>query len=207
LFKLIPDQNQPPDSPMDKIYRCKWATASAPEVNMPYHDEEWGVPVHEDRALFEFLILDGFQAGLSWATILKKRSHFRKVFDNFEAEKIVAYDEAKIKSLLCDKGIIRNKLKINAAVGNARAFLEIQAEFGSFDRYIWGFVNGETITNTWKHWKDVPAHTKESDAMSKDLKKRGFSFVGSTICYAFMQAAGLVNDHEIACYRYTEVQK
>ncbi|MBN2414867.1 DNA-3-methyladenine glycosylase I [bacterium] len=185
--------------------RCRWATASAPEVNIPYHDEEWGVPVHDDRTLFEFLILDGFQAGLSWATILKKRDHFRGVFDNFKAAAITRYNERKIESLLQDRGIIRNRLKIEAAVKNARAFLRLQEEFGSFDRYIWGFVNGSPIVNAWDSWDDVPATSPESDAMSRDLKRRGFSFVGSTICYAFMQAAGLVNDHEIGCFRYAEV--
>lgn len=192
---------------MIKKFRCRWATASAPEVNVPYHDEEWGVPVHDDRTLFEFLILDGFQAGLSWATILKKREHFRRVFDNFEAAAIARYDDVKVERLLQDKGIIRNRLKVRASIKNAGAFLRVQEEFGSFDRYIWGFVDGSPIVNAWESWGHVPATSPESDAMSRDLKQRGFSFVGSTICYAFMQAAGLVNDHEVSCFRHTEVTR
>ncbi len=183
---------------MDKI-RCGWAKKP---LEIEYHDKEWGVPVHDDRKLFEFLILDAFQAGLSWSTILTKRENFRKAFDYFDYQKIAQYDQKKIDTLLQDAGIIRNKLKINAAISNANAFLKVQEEFGTFDRYIWSFTNGKTITNQWKEMKDVPATSKESDAMSKDLKKRGFKFVGSTICYAFMQAAGMVNDHLVSCFRY-----
>ena len=174
---------------------------------MPYHDSEWGVPVHDDQKHFEFILLDGFQAGLSWATILKKRARFRIVFDEFDPEKIARYDEAKLQSLLADPGIIRNRLKINAAVKNARAFLDIQEEFDTFDDYIWRFVDGKAIVNAWTSFRGIPASTPESDAMSADLKKRGFSFAGSTICYAYMQAAGLVNDHEISCFRRKEIIK
>ncbi|MDK2977396.1 MAG: DNA-3-methyladenine glycosylase [Bacteroidales bacterium] len=186
---------------MDKI-RCGWAKKP---LEIEYHDNEWGVPVHDDRKLFEFLVLDGFQAGLSWSAILAKRANFSKAFDDFESRKIARYDEKKIESLLQDAGIIRNKLKIKAAISNARAFLKVQEEFGSFDRYIWSFTNGKTIVNHWRTMDEVPATSQESDAMSKDLKKRGFKFVGSTICYAFMQAAGLVNDHLVTCFRYMEV--
>ncbi|MCF6184870.1 MAG: DNA-3-methyladenine glycosylase I [Bacteroidales bacterium] len=183
--------------------RCTW-TKNNP-YNIEYHDKEWGVPVHDDKKLFEFLILDAFQAGLSWVTILKKRENFRKAFNNFDYEKIAKYDRNKIEELMKNSGIIRNKLKINAAVNNAKAFIKIQKEFGTFDNYIWSFVNHKTIKNTFKTWEEIPATSKESDAMSKDLKKRGFKFVGSTICYAFMQAAGMINDHEITCFRYDEV--
>jgi len=186
---------------MDKI-RCGWAKKP---LEIEYHDNEWGVPVHDDRKLFEFLVLDGFQAGLSWSAILAKRDNFSKAFDDFESRKIARYDEKKIESLLQDAGIIRNKLKIKAAISNARAFLKVQEEFGSFDRYIWSFTNGKTIVNHWRTMGEVPATSHESDAMSKDLKKRGFKFVGSTICYAFMQAAGLVNDHLVTCFRYQDV--
>ncbi|MGM0408886.1 MAG: DNA-3-methyladenine glycosylase I [Bacteroidota bacterium] len=183
---------------MDKI-RCGWAKKP---LEIEYHDKEWGVPVHDDRKLFEFLILDAFQAGLSWSTILTKRENFRKAFDYFDYQKIAQYDQKKIDTLLQDAGIIRNKLKINAAISNANAFLKVQEEFGTFDRYIWSFTNGKTIFNRWEEMKDVPATSIASDAMSKDLKKRGFKFVGSTICYAFMQAAGMVNDHLVSCFRY-----
>jgi DNA-3-methyladenine glycosylase I len=186
---------------MDKI-RCDWAKKP---LEIKYHDNEWGVPVHDDRKLFEFLVLDGFQAGLSWSTILLKRENFRRAFDDFDYQKIAHYNEKKIESLLQDAGIIRNKLKINAAISNAKAFLKVQEEFGSFDRYIWSFTDGKTIINQWKEMKEVPATSKESDAMSKDMKRRGFKFVGSTICYAFMQAAGMVNDHLVTCFRYKEV--
>jgi len=172
-----------------------------------YHDKEWGVPLHTDRKLFEFIILDAFQAGLSWNTIINKRKNFRKAFDNFDPKKISKYNETKIRELLEDAGIIRNKMKINATVKNAKAFLEIQKEFGSFDKYIWQFTGGITIDNKLKDIKKIPVKTKESDAMSKDLIERGFSFVGSTICYAFMQAAGIVNDHLTYCFRYKEVKK
>jgi len=180
--------------------RCAW-TADNP-YNNKYHDEEWGVPLHDDRKLFEFLILDAFQAGLSWLTILKKRDNFRLAFDNFEAKKIAVYDDLKISELIKNEGIIRNKLKINAAVTNAQAFLKTQAEFGTFDTYIWQFTDHKTIVNHFKTGNNLPATSPESDAMSKDLKKRGFKFVGSTICYAFMQAAGMVNDHEVDCFRF-----
>lgn len=186
-----------------KIQTCAWP-GNNPLMNK-YHDEEWGVPVHDDRKLFEFMVLDAFQAGLSWSTILNKRENFRKAFDNFEADKISLYDEEKIETLLQDAGIIRNKLKIRATVSNAQFFLEVQKEFGTFDKYIWRFTGGKTIRNSCKTMEDIPVSTKESDAMSKDLKKRGFKFTGTTICYAFMQAAGMVNDHLVICFRYKEV--
>jgi DNA-3-methyladenine glycosylase I len=183
--------------------RCGWAKG---ERYIRYHDEEWGVPVHDDGTLFEFLILEGAQAGLSWSTILNKRGNYRRVFDSFDAGKIAKYQAKKIKALLADPGIVRNKLKIASAVANARAFLSVQKEFGTFDRYIWQFVGGKTIVNPWTVRK-VPARTPESDAMSKDLKRRGFNFVGSTICYAFMQAVGMVNDHAPDCFRYKPLSK
>jgi len=170
-----------------------------------YHDKEWGVPVHDDRLLFEFLILEGAQAGLSWSTILNKRDNYRKAFDNFDAEKIARYDARKIKKLLADAGIVRNKLKVAAAVQNAKAFLAVQKEFGNFDAYIWSFVNNQPIRNKVRTMKQVPARTPESDAMSKDLLKRGFKFAGSTICYAFMQAVGMVNDHIVDCFRHDQI--
>jgi DNA-3-methyladenine glycosylase I len=170
-----------------------------------YHDKEWGVPVHDDRLLFEFLVLEGAQAGLSWSTILNKRDNYRKAFDNFNAQKIAKYDARKIKKLLADPGIVRNKLKIAAAVQNAKVFLAVQKEFGNFDAYIWSFVNHQPIRNKFKKMKDVPARTAESDAMSKDLLKRGFKFAGSTICYAFMQAIGMVNDHIVDCFRHDQI--
>jgi DNA-3-methyladenine glycosylase I len=170
-----------------------------------YHDKEWGVPVHDDRLLFEFLVLEGAQAGLSWSTILNKRDNYRKAFDNFDAQKIAKYDAPKIKKLLADPGIVRNKLKIAATVQNAKAFLAVQKEFGNFDAYIWSFVNNQPIRNRFKKMKDVPARTPESDAMSKDLLKRGFKFAGSTICYAFMQAVGMVNDHIVDCFRHDQI--
>jgi DNA-3-methyladenine glycosylase I len=185
-----------------EIIRCHWAQK---EINIPYHDEEWGVPVHDDRLLFEFLILEGAQAGLSWDTILAKRARYREVFDNFAVQKIVRYDSKKVRSLLKDPGIIRNRLKINSTISNAQAFLKVQAEFGSFDSYLWRFVDGKPVKNAWKLHKQIPAKTTISDALSKDLQKRGFRFVGSTICYAFMQAVGMVNDHLVTCFRYTEV--
>ena len=184
-------------------YRCEWAGTDP--IYIAYHDTEWGVPLHEDRKLFEFLILDGAQAGLSWITILKKRQNYRQAFDQFDPQKIARYDTRKIKQLLSNPGIIRNKLKVEAAVLNARAFLKIQKEFGSFDAYIWQFVGGRTRKNRWKKISEIPAYSDESKAMSNDLKKRGFKFVGPTICYAFMQAAGLVNDHTLDCFRYNEV--
>jgi DNA-3-methyladenine glycosylase I len=170
-----------------------------------YHDKEWGVPVHDDRLLFEFLVLEGAQAGLSWSTILNKRDNYRKAFDDFDAQKVAKYDARKIKKLLADSGIVRNKLKIAAAIQNAKAFLAVQKEFGNFDAYIWGFVNNQAIRNKFKSMKQVPARTPESDAMSKDLLNRGFKFVGSTICYAFMQAVGLVNDHITVCFRHDQI--
>ena len=179
--------------------RCIWANN---ELAIRYHDKEWGVPVHDDRTLFEFLILEGAQAGLSWNTILKKRENYRQAFDGFDPARIAQYKASKMRKLLADPGIVRNKLKIASAVGNAKAFLRVQEEFGSFDRYIWQFVGGRPIVNRWQSLGQVPASTKESDAMSKDLKKRGFNFVGSTICYAFMQAVGMVNDHTMNCFRY-----
>jgi len=166
-----------------------------------YHDKEWGVPVHDDRVLFEFLILEGAQAGLSWETILNKRENYRRAFDHFDAAKISSYDKKKVRKLMADPGIVRNKLKIASAISNAKAFLDVQKEFGSFDRYIWQFVGGKPKVNHWKSSQTLPAQTPESDAMSKDLKKRGFRFVGSTICYAFMQATGMVDDHSALCFR------
>jgi len=180
--------------------RCPWSTTDP--IYIDYHDNEWGVPVHDDRLLFEFLILEGAQAGLSWITILKKRDNYRKAFDNFDPKKVAKYDAKKIKSLLANEGIVRNRLKVAAAVKNAQAFLAVKKEFGSFDAYIWQFVGGKTKMNSRKTLKDIPPTTPESDAMSKDLKKRGFTFVGSTICYAFMQATGMVNDHIVTCHRY-----
>lgn len=182
--------------------RCPWATD---ELYVKYHDEEWGVPVHDDRVLFEFLILEGAQAGLSWRTILNKRENYRSAFDNFDAEKIARYTPAKVARLLSNEGIIRNRLKIESAIGNAKAFLKVREEFGSFDAYHWRFVDGKPIVNHRKSIKEVPAKTKESDALSKDLLKRGFKFVGSTICYAHMQAVGMVNDHLANCFRYKEL--
>jgi len=174
-------------------------------LSIAYHDAEWGVPVHDDRRLFEFLILEGAQAGLSWITILKKRPAYRAAFDRFDARKVARYDAPKIAALLANAGIVRNRLKIAAAVTNAQAFLAVRKEFGTFDRYIWGFVDGRTVVNRWRRLADVPARTPQSDAMSKDLARRGFKFVGSTICYAFMQATGMVNDHTTGCFRHTEL--
>jgi DNA-3-methyladenine glycosylase I len=181
------------------LVRCAWASG---ELSIRYHDEEWGVPVHDDRTLFEFLILEGAQAGLSWSTILNKRENYRKAFDNFDPNRVARYDRRKIQQLLQNPGIVRNRLKIASAVENAKAFLRVQQEFGSFDRYTWQFVGGQPLVNKRKSLRQIPASTKESDAMSKDLKRRGFNFVGSTICYAFMQAVGMVNDHSTDCFRY-----
>ncbi|NBC02983.1 MAG: DNA-3-methyladenine glycosylase I [Bacteroidetes bacterium] len=189
---------------MKKLTRCQWAEGQFDEY-IQYHDEEWGVPVHDDQTHFEFLILEGAQAGLSWSTILKRREGYRQSFANFDPEKVATFDEEKIQELLQFEGIIRNKLKVRSAVMNAQKFLEIQEEFGSFNKYIWRFVDGEPIVNHWKSLKEVPATTKESDALSKDLKKRGFKFVGSTIMYAHMQACGLVNDHTVDCFRFEEL--
>ena len=188
-----------------EIIRCAWAGNRDHDVK--YHDEEWGVPVHNDNSLFEFLILEGFQAGLSWTTILKKRENFRGAFDDFNATKMANYNQQKVASLLTDKGIVRNKLKIRSAISNAQLFLDIQKEFGTFDSYIWQFTGGTTIVNKRNSMSDIPVSTLESDAMSNDLKNRGFKFVGTTICYAFMQAVGMVNDHVVGCFRYSEVSK
>jgi DNA-3-methyladenine glycosylase I len=184
--------------------RCSWPQN---DLSIRYHDDEWGAPSHDDRHLFEFLILEGAQAGLSWDTILQKRENYRAALDGFNPERIARYDSRKQQSLLKDPGIVRNRLKIASTVQNAAAFLEVQKEFGSFDRYIWQFVNGKPIVNKWRSGERIPASTAQSDAMSKDLKRRGFNFVGSTICYAFMQAVGMVNDHAADCFRYRQVGK
>ena len=184
--------------------RCSWANSST--LYLEYHDTEWGVPAHDDRKLFEFLILEGAQAGLSWSTILNKRQAYIQAFDNFEPAKVASYDDAKVQALLANTGIVRNRLKIQAAIQNARSFLEVRDQYGSFDTYIWQFVDGKPIQNSWKSLQEIPATTKESDAMSKELKKLGFTFVGSTICYAFMQAVGMVNDHTVNCFRWQEVK-
>lgn len=184
--------------------RCAWTNDD--DLLMEYHDQEWGVPVHEENILFEFLILEGAQAGLSWSTILKKRDNYRRAYDNFDVNKVAGYKNRKIGQLLNDPGIVRNKLKINASIVNAKAVIKIRKEFGSFDEYLWGFVGGKPIVNKWRKLSDIPSHTPVSDAMSRDLKKRGFKFVGSTICYAFMQAVGMVNDHEVSCYRFTTLK-
>ena len=187
---------------MDKR-RCGWARG---ELDIAYHDREWGVPIHQDRLLFELLILEGAQAGLSWSTILKKRPAYRKAFDRFDPKKVGRYSAARVRRLMNDAGIVRNRAKIEATIANARAFLAVQREYGSFDKYIWQFVPGGTpIVNRWKSMSQIPARSTESDAMSKDLRKRGFTFVGSTICYAMMQAAGMVNDHEVRCFRYQQL--
>ena len=187
------------------VTRCAWGGTDP--LYMAYHDREWGVPVHDDRLLFEFLILEGAQAGLSWITILKKRENYRRAFDNFEIETVAAYDERKVAALLADAGIVRNRLKVNASVRNAQVCLAIQKEFGSLDAYLWKFVGSVPRQNRWSKVGQIPSKTAESDAMSKDLLKRGCKFVGSTICYAFMQAAGLVNDHAVECFRYNEVAR
>jgi DNA-3-methyladenine glycosylase I len=185
-----------------KLVRCRWASN---ELNIPYHDEEWGVPVHDDRTWFEFLTLEGAQAGLSWDTILKKRKRYREVLDGFDVAKIARYDRVKIKALLADPGIVRNRLKIQSTISNALAFLKTQEEFGSFDEYIWKFVGGSPIQNKWRHHHRVPAETPLAAGLSKDLQTRGFRFVGPTICYALMQATGIVNDHLINCFRYSAI--
>jgi DNA-3-methyladenine glycosylase I len=188
---------------MTEIKRCDWPGKDP--LYIQYHDEEWGRPVHNDRKLFEAVILDGFQAGLSWLTILRKRENFRKAFDGFDAVKMAKYDEAKIQALMQDAGIIRNQLKIRSAVTNAQAFLKVKEEFGSFNKYIWQFVNHKPIINQWKEMSQLPVSTPESDAMSKDMKKRGFKFCGTTICYAFMQAVGMMNDHTVDCFCYKKI--
>ena len=185
--------------------RCQWAGSDP--LYLDYHDQEWGVPVHDDRVLFEFLILEGAQAGLSWITILRKRPNYRLAFDQFDPQKIARYDEKKIAELLANPGIIRNRLKVEAAVTNARAFLAAQEEYGSFDAYIWQFVDGRPIQNAWKTMEEIPAKSSQAEALSKDLIRRGFKFVGPTICYAHMQATGMVNDHQVDCFRYLEVSK
>lgn len=190
---------------MNQITRCGWVTNDP--VYIEYHDKEWGVPVYDDGKFFEFLLLEFFQAGLSWLTILKKRENFRKAFDDFDYRKIARYDDKKVEQLLNDKGIIRNRLKINAAISNAAAFMKVQEEFGSFSKYIWSFVDGKPIQNSYKSLKEVPANTPLSDKISKDLKKRGFKFVGTTVIYAHMQATGMVNDHTTDCFRREEVKQ
>jgi DNA-3-methyladenine glycosylase I len=185
--------------------RCEWSGADP--LYIEYHDREWGVPLHDDRRLFEMLILEGAQAGLSWITILRKRGAFREAFDSFDPSRVARFDGRKVRELLSNRGIIRNRLKIQSAVQNARAFLEIREEFGTFDRYIWQFVENSPIHNRWKKLQEIPARTQESDVLSRDLKKRGFKFVGSTICYAFMQAVGMVNDHVIDCFRYEQIKR
>jgi len=187
------------------INRCGWSITDP--LMIEYHDNEWGVPVHDDRKHYEFIVLDGAQAGLSWQTVLRKREAYREAFDNFDFGKVARYNEKKIDELLENPGIIRNKLKINSAVQNAKAFLDVRKEFGTFDKYIWQFVGGSPIHNSWKSLRELPAKTPVSDAMSKDMKKRGFNFVGSTICYAYMQAAGMVNDHTTGCFRYKELKR
>jgi DNA-3-methyladenine glycosylase I len=189
---------------MNEKKRCAWAASLEP-MYQAYHDEEWGVPVHDDRLLFEFLILEGAQAGLSWSTVLRKRAHYRCVYDNFDPARVAAYDEDKIAALLADPGIIRNRLKVRGSVHNAQLVLKLQEEFGSFDAYIWGFVGGRPKVNGFQTMAEIPTESDESRAMSKDLRKRGFTFVGSTICYAFMQAVGMVNDHTVDCFRYQEL--
>ncbi len=186
------------------LIRCPWATS---EAMIPYHDREWGTPVHDDRLLFEFLVLEGMQAGLSWQTVLKKRENYRLAFDNFDPQAVAGYGPEKVAELLANPGIIRNRSKIGAAIGNARAFLAVQAEFGSFDSYLWKLVDGRPRQNAWQMVQEIPARTPESDALSRDLKRLGFSFVGSTICYALMQSVGLVNDHVVDCFRYNELRK
>lgn len=191
---------------MAVLKRCDWSYSGNDQSYIKYHDEEWGVPLHQERKLFEFLVLEGAQAGLSWLTILKRRDNYRKAFDNFNIKKIAGYNEKKIKELMGNPGIIRNRLKLNSVISNAESFLKIQEEFGSFDNYIWGFVpGGKPIKNKWQSISKIPSRTKESDAISKDLYKRGFKFVGSTICYAYMQATGMVNDHITECFRYSQL--
>ena len=186
------------------VKRCAWALSS--QQYLDYHDKEWGVPVHDDRKLFEMLILEGVQAGLSWSLILKKRDGYLQAFDGFDAHKIAQYDDRKVQELLANPEIVRNRLKIQAAIQNARAFLELQSQYGSFDAFLWRFVGGQPLQNAWQTLQDVPASTRESDAMSKELKRHGFTFVGTTICYAFMQAVGMVNDHIVECFRWQELQ-
>jgi DNA-3-methyladenine glycosylase I len=190
--------------PSSEKRRCEWAST---EPSIAYHDEEWGLPQHDDQRLFELLILEGAQAGLSWSTILNKRAGYRRAFDNFDPRRVARYDQRKVKQLLANPEIVRNRLKIHAAIQNAKAFLAVQKEFNSFDRYLWRFVGNKPIQNAWRSLAEIPARTAESDALSKDLLKRGFKFVGSTICYAYMQAIGMMNDHVIGCFRYREVRR
>jgi DNA-3-methyladenine glycosylase I len=192
-----------PNNRQNDAHRCAWATN---DLAIRYHDAEWGVPLHDDRALFEFLVLEGAQAGLSWETILRKRDRYRAVFDNFDAEAVARYDESKVVALLADPGIVRNRAKIAAAIRNAQSFLAVREEFGTFDAYIWRFIGGQSRMNAWPTLAAVPAQTAESIAMSMDLRRRGFTFVGPTICYAFMQATGMVNDHTIDCFRYAALR-
>ncbi len=196
MTRLAPEPTEPT--------RCNWAPWPS-DLMLRYHDEEWGVPSHDDRHLFEMLILEGAQAGLSWNTILNKRENFRRAFDGFDFQKIAGYGEADVSRLLADAGIVRNRLKIASTISNAQALLDVRREFGTFDAYIWRFVGGAPKRNSFRELRELPSSTTESDAMSKELKKRGFRFVGSTICYSFMQAVGMVNDHEVTCYRYGEV--
>jgi len=184
--------------------RCEWAVNGSP-TDIEYHDKEWGVPVHSDKKLFEFLLLESAQAGLSWSIILKKRQGYRKAFDDFDANKVANYDQRRVQELLTNPTVIRNKLKIQSAITNARAFLKLQKEFGSFDSYLWNFVDGKPKQNEWKSWMEIPSRTEISDILSKDLKRRGFVFVGSTICYSIMQAVGMVNDHTVYCFRYKDL--
>ncbi len=188
---------------IQSLVRCAWPGSDP--LYVEYHDKEWGVPLRDDRKLFEFLILDGAQAGLSWITILRKRENYRRAFDQFDPVKVARYDAKKVRALLSDAGIVRNRLKVASAIRNAAAFLKVQQEFGSFERYIWGFVEGKPVQNRWRNVKELPARTEKSDIISKDLKERGFNFVGSTIIYAFMQAAGMVNDHTVDCFRYHQL--
>ncbi len=187
------------------VKRCAWALSS--QQYLEYHDKEWGVPVHDDRKLFEMLILEGVQAGLSWSLILKKREGYLQAFDGFDAHKIAQYDDRKVQELLANPEIVRNRLKIQAAIQNARAFLELQSQYGSFDTFLWRFVGGQPMQNAWQTLQEIPASTRESDAVSKELKRHGFTFVGTTICYAFMQAVGMVNDHTVECFRWQELQR
>ena len=204
MARLAPQGYHTNMSMSDSKTRCPWCLGS--DAYVAYHDEEWGAPVHDDRTLFELLILEGAQAGLSWSTILGKRDNYRKAFDNFDARRIARYSDRKVARLLADAGIVRNRLKISAAIQNAEAFLAVQKEFGSFDRYLWRFAGGNPRQNRRRSVKNVPARTPESDAMSKDLQQRGFKFVGSTICYAYMQATGMVNDHLVGCFRHRQLQ-
>ena len=196
--------SSPPADAAAPLARCEWATHP---LAVRYHDDEWGVPVHDDRTLFEFLILEGAQAGLSWDTILRKRERYREVFDGFDPAAVARYDERKVELLLADPGIVRNRAKVAAAIFNARAALKVQAEFGTLDAYCWRFVDGQPVTGAWHSLADLPASTPISEAMSKDLRKRGFKFVGPTICYAFMQAIGMVNDHVVGCFRYEQIRR